>query len=434
MNVTEVVEAELTWTGQRFEPGIRVAVGDDGRIARVGRLKRDATRTIEGQALLPGFVNAHSHAFQRGLRGQGERFPGGPGSFWSWRDAMYALVEQLGPEEFLAVTTQAFLEMRAAGITTVGEFHYFHHGPAAKDFGYDRLALKAARGAKIRLALLVAYYRTGGVGQPLGPGQRRFETSSPEAYWHAVDAMAPSLGPHQTVGSVVHSVRAAGPDELAAIHAEAMRRGMPFHIHVEEQRQEVAECQAAYGKTPMRCLLDTIGRADQVTAIHCTHTDPDDRTAFLDRGGRICYCPLTEANLGDGLPRLDGVPLDRIAFGTDSNARIDLVEEMRWLEYGQRLRQGARGAVTDAEGQVARGLLNAATAGGADALGLEVGRIAQGAWADFATIDLNALSLAGATTDTLADALVFGADANVVISTCVAGQWLMHRHPRIPAR
>jgi cytosine/adenosine deaminase-related metal-dependent hydrolase len=115
-----------------------------------GRLKRDPTRVLKGQALLPGLVNAHSHAFQRGLRGLGERFPTGAGSFWSWREAMYGLVEQLGPEDFLAVTTQAFLEMRAAGITTVGEFHYFHHGPAVRDFGYDRLVLKAARAARIR--------------------------------------------------------------------------------------------------------------------------------------------------------------------------------------------------------------------------------------------------------------------------------------------
>jgi formimidoylglutamate deiminase len=149
---------------------VSVVVGDDGRIVRVGRLNREPTRVLEGQALLPGFVNAHSHGFQRGLRGQGERFANGAGSFWSWREAMYGLVEQLGPEDFLNVTTQAFLEMRASGMTTVGEFHYFHHGPATKDFGYDRLVLKAARAAQIRLVLLVAYYRTGGVGKVAGTG------------------------------------------------------------------------------------------------------------------------------------------------------------------------------------------------------------------------------------------------------------------------
>lgn len=429
MNTAEVIAAELTWTGQKFEPGISVVVGDDGRIVRVGRLNREPTRVLEGQALLPGFVNAHSHAFQRGLRGQGERFTG-PGSFWTWREAMYALVEQLGPEDFLAVTTQAFLEMRAAGVTTVGEFHYFHHGPATKDFGYDRLVLKAARAAQIRLVLLVAYYRTGGVGKALGPGQRRFETTSPEAYWAAVDAIAPLLTAHQAMGAVVHSIRAADLAELKAVHREAMRRGFPFHIHVEEQRQEIEECLEAYGKTPMRALLDTVGGAEHITAVHCTHTRADDRAAFLAAGGRICLCPLTEANLGDGIAEIDGAHLDRLCLGTDSNARIDMVEEMRWLEYAQRLRRESRGALADGEGHVARGLLAAVTSGGAAALGVEAGAIRQGLWADFTVVDLNTLALAGATTDTLAEALVFGADASVITSTCVAGVWQHHRAPR----
>jgi formimidoylglutamate deiminase len=430
--VTEVIEAELTWTGQKFESGISVVVGDDGRIVRVGRLNREATRMLEGQALLPGFVNAHSHGFQRGLRGQAERYTTGAGSFWSWRDAMYALVEQLGPEDFLNVTTQAFLEMRASGITTVGEFHYFHHGPATKDFGYDRLVLKAARAAQIRLVLLVAYYRTGGVGKPLGQGQRRFETSSPEAYWSAFDSIATLLTPNQSMAAVVHSIRAADLAELKVMHAEAMRRGMPFHMHVEEQRQEVEESMAAYGRTPMRALLDTIGRADHVTAVHCTHTTLEDREAFIAAGGRICLCPLTEANLGDGIAGLDGVALDRLCLGTDSNARIDLVEEMRWLEYAQRLRREKRGTLTDSEGHVARNLLAAATSGGAAALGIEAGAIRQGLWADFAVVDLNTLELAGATSDTLAEALIFGADSGVVTSTCVAGIWQHHRFPRRP--
>ncbi len=428
--MSEVIEAELTWTGRQFETGISVVVGEDGRIARVGHLKREPTRVLEGQALLPGFVNAHSHGFQRGLRGQGERFAAGAGSFWSWREAMYALVEQLGPEDFLAVTTQAFLEMRAAGITTVGEFHYFHHGAATKDFGYDRLVLKAARAAQVRLVLLVAYYRTGGVGKALGPGQRRFETSSPETFWQAFDSIATLLTPHQTMGAVVHSIRAADLDELKLMHAEAMRRGLPFHMHVEEQRREIEEAREAYGKTPMRTLLDTIGRAEHVTAVHCTHTSATDRAAFIEAGGRICLCPLTEANLGDGIPTLGGVPLDRLCLGTDSNARIDMMEEMRWLEYAQRLRGETRGALADTEGYVGRILLGAATSGGAHALGVEAGAIRQGLWADFAVVDLNTLTLAGATADSLAEALIFGADASVVTSTCVAGHWVHHRFPR----
>jgi cytosine/adenosine deaminase-related metal-dependent hydrolase len=199
---------------------------------------------------------------------------------------------------------------------------------------------------------------------------------------------------------------------------------------VEEQRREIVEAREAYGRTPMRTLLDTVGRAEHVTAVHCTHTSAEDRAAFLESGGRICLCPLTEANLGDGIATLDGVPLDRLCLGTDSNARIDMVEEMRWLEYAQRLRRETRGALADDEGYVGRALLGAATTGGALALGVEAGAIRQGLWADFAVVDLNTLTLAGATADSLAEALIFGADASVVTSTCVAGQWVHHRFPR----
>jgi formiminoglutamate deiminase len=290
--------------------------------------------------------------------------------------------------------------------------------------------LKAARAAQIRLVLLVAYYRTGGVGKALGPGQRRFETQSPETYWQAFDSIATLLTPHQTMGAVVHSIRAADLDELKLMHAEAMRRGLPFHMHVEEQRREIEEAREAYGKTPMRALLDTIGRAEHVTAVHCTHTSATDRAAFIEAGGRICLCPLTEANLGDGIATLDGVPLDRICLGTDSNARIDMMEEMRWLEYAQRLRRETRGALADAEGYVGRTLLGAATSGGAQSLGVDAGAIRQGFWADFAVVDLNTLTLAGATADSLAEALIVGADASVVTSTSVAGHWVHHRFPR----
>jgi len=179
----------------------------------------------------------------------------------------------------------------------------------------------------------VGYYRTGGVGKGLGPGQRRFETTSPEAYWKAVDSITTLLTPHQTIGAVVHSIRAADLAEFKAVHAEAMRRGMPFHMHVEEQRQEVEECLAAYGKTPMRTVLDTVGRAEHITAVHCTHTRTDDRAAFLEAGGRICLCPLTEANLGDGIADLEHTALDRIelvGLGEDRALAV-VVTDTGWV-------------------------------------------------------------------------------------------------------
>jgi formimidoylglutamate deiminase len=161
----KVIEADLTWTGHRFEPGLQVVAGDDGRIDAV-TAGRTATDRHPRSALLPGFVNAHSHAFQRGLRGRGERFPAGSGDFWTWREAMYALVERLDQRELFRLSLQAFEEMRDAGITTVGEFHYLHHSGDGTDYELDRVVLEAAAAAGIRIVLLQAYYATGGIGQP----------------------------------------------------------------------------------------------------------------------------------------------------------------------------------------------------------------------------------------------------------------------------
>ena len=241
---------------------------------------------MAGRALLPGFVNVHSHAFQRGLRGRGETFPaGGAGSFWTWREAMYGLVETMTRDRILELSFQAFSEMRAAGITSVGEFHYLHHEGSGADFAFDDAILEAAERAGIRLVLLEAYYRTGGIGAPLSPAQRRFDGVSLAAYWRQMDALAGRLGRGQTLGAVVHSVRAANLDEIGEIYREARRRGLVFHIHVEEQRKEIEDCLAAYGKRPMAALLDACGGAEGITAVHCTHTSPEDLARFLDGGG-----------------------------------------------------------------------------------------------------------------------------------------------------
>lgn len=425
----QVVEADLTWTGEGFESGIQVAIGADSRIEAVGRLDRAATR-LAGRALLPGLVSAHSHAFQRGLRGSRERFPSGAESFWTWREAMYARVESLDAETFQGDCVRAFLEMRDAGITGVGEFHYFHHSSDARDWAFDPLVLEAASRAGIRIALLGAYYRTGGIGEPIGPAQRRFVTRSSGEYWERMDALAGRIDPRtQTLGAAVHSIRAADPDEIAALYAEASRRKIPFHIHLEEQPAEVEACIRAYGRPPMAVLLDALGDGGDLTAIHCTHTRADDMQRFLAAGGRVCVCPLTEANLGDGVPDLGthfgaGRPGDgRLALGTDSNLRISMTEEMRWLEYGQRLAGKRRGVIVDRDGQTGRALLRIATESGARALGQECGAIAAGRWADLTALDLNAPSLAGCQESSLLDGWIFGSGNEAVAATCVAGQW-----------
>ena len=436
MSRQQVIEADWTWNGERFESGVQVLVGEDGRIERVGRLDARPSRRLRDRALLPGFVDAHSHAFQRGLRGRGELFPEGAGSFWSWREAMYSLVDSLDANGFYRLTLQAFRELRAAGVTAIGEFHYFHHGPDGDDFAFDELVLKAASRAGVRLVLLESYYRTGAPNQPLRGGQERFRTASPEDFWRQVDRLqALEVPPTQSFGVAPHSFRAAAPEEIAELAEEARRRGLVVHLHVEEQRREIEECVAAWGQRPMQLLLERLRDATGVVAVHCTHTERGDLARFADRGGRVCVCPLTEGNLGDGIgdfsslapaaaPHRPGVPL---ALGSDSNVRLSFVEEMRWLEFAQRLRSESRGVLRDVSGRVGRVLFEIATRGGAAALGLPTGEITPGLWADFMTIDLSSPALAGCDEDTLLDTLVFGGSESAIASTCVGGQWVDHR-------
>ena len=420
----QTLQADLTWIDGEFVADRAVTVGSDGRIAAVSAPGSSPVRRLPGTALLPGFINVHSHAFQRGLRGSGERFPAGKGSFWSWREAMYELVMSLDRQRLRRLCVRAFAEMRDAGYTTVGEFHYLHHDRGA-DFAFDDIVLDAAAEVGIRMVLLQTYYAAGGVGRALEPGQRRFATLDLDQFWRQFELLSRRIDPAtQSLGVVAHSVRAAGVEAIKALHREALSRGLPFHMHVEEQRREIEEAVAAYGRTPMRVLCDELDEGG-FTAVHCTHTSRQDMAAFLARGGRVCLCPLTEANLGDGIPDLATAHATggRLCLGTDSNLRIAALEDMRWLEYGQRLRGELRGALADSRGEVAATTLAAATSGGAAALGVTAGRIAPGEWADLAAIDLTAGALAEVPSGGLLDAIVFGTGNRVVAGTFVGGKW-----------
>jgi formimidoylglutamate deiminase len=430
----EIIEADITWTGDRFEAGVQVAVGAGARIEAVGRLGLNPTRRLRGQALLPGLVDVHSHAFQIGLRGRGERFPSGRGSFWTWREAMYELVDSLQPERFRALTLEAFLEMRDSGITTVGEFHYVHHATAERDYDLDIVLLEAAAEAGIRLVLLSTHYETDGFGKPLRGSQRRFDTRSPAEFWTSVDRLSAGLEPGtQTMGVAAHSVRAVPIEAVAELHQEARRRDLVFHIHVEEQPQEIEDCVGTHGRRPMALLNDALAIDDRFTAVHCTHTASDDMQRFLERGGNVCICPLTEANLGDGIadvPAIHGAN-GHICLGTDSNSRIAMTEEMRWLEYVQRLKSQQRGIVTHKNGGGTTALIDIATLNGARALGVEAGLIAPGLWADFVALNLTAPALSGIDADILLDAWVFGTGNEMIVSTCVGGDWRPSRPARV---
>ncbi|MEM9292967.1 MAG: formimidoylglutamate deiminase [Acidobacteriota bacterium] len=448
---------ELAWIDGAFRRHRVITVEADGRLGEISsssgtesspRESLPQLISLPGRALLPGFVNAHSHAFQRGLRGWGESFPAGAGSFWSWREAMYGLVERLDEDAFTTLCHRAFQEMRAAGITTVGEFHYFRHGPSVLDiespsgadpYDYDELVADAASAAGIRLVLLAACYLAGGPGRPLERPQRRFRSTSPAAYWRSLDRLQERLHrPHQHLGAVVHSLRAVDPAAAAEVRSEAKRRGLVLHLHLEEQIQEIEELQAATGRRPMDLVLERLDPGPDLTAVHCTHTPPEALQAFAETGAAVCLCPLTEANLGDGISRVDSFLKagGLLCLGTDSNARISMLEEMRWTEYGQRLGGQRRGALADAQGRVSNPLLQAATEGGARALGIDAGRLAPGAWADLALVSLDHPQLLGASGSPaeagdappprLEDALVFGAGDGVFDATAVAGSWRLH--------
>lgn len=425
-SVAQRVKADLVWVDGAFRAGHEVHVDAAGRIADHSP-PGTPLRPLTGRALLPGFVNAHSHAFQRGLRGLGERFPRGTGSFWTWREAMYELVQRLDPDELESLCTRTFREMLASGITCVGEFHYLHHADgAARDYQLDRRVLKAARTAGIRIVMLMSYYRSGGFGQELEGGQRRFATRSVDEFFVNVDALQSSTdGVMQRIGIAPHSVRATPAEDLAPLWHGARKRQMVVHMHLEEQTREIEECVRALGARPLTWVRKNLPIDSFFTAIHATHTPAEELRPFLESGARVCICPLTEANLGDGAASIADMNRHAhgICLGSDSNARIDFLEELRWLEYGQRLVRRERGVCVDANGSVAPRLLDYATRNGAAALGVPAGVIEPGRHADFVSIDLSHPALAGAQPETLVDALIFGCGADAISEVCVGGTW-----------
>lgn len=470
MSLRSRYQPDLVWTGSEFEENVEVRV-EDGMIADVVRYKEGELCAAEewqsvpvqpliGKALLPGLINCHSHAFQRQLRGLGETYQvENKDSFWTWRQEMYSLVESVATrEDFYKVTFKCFDEMRRSGITCVAEFHYFHHGIQSTDqFVFDEMVIRAAKDAGVRLVLLSAYYAYGGFGQqPLSTAQQRFETKSVAEYFEQMDRLAAQLDGNDVkrstdnsacmLGVVAHSLRAVTPEILGQLHRGAAKRGWPFHLHIEEQPREVEECKQAHGnKTPMRVLLDSVqpGRLDRTTAVHCNHSDPTELREFVARGGNVCICPLTEGNLGDGVMCDFAACATAVCLGTDCNARIDMLEEMRWLEYSQRLRNVSRGvcpkAVASARGEATCRsgveLFRMATENGARALGIPAGRIQPGYLADFLLVDLHSSVLdLGINRDQkdlaskLLDALIFGASsAQVVCGTCVSGVWQLEK-------
>ncbi|MGZ4444635.1 MAG: formimidoylglutamate deiminase [Nocardioidaceae bacterium] len=384
---------ERAWVDGRTRDGVRVEIAD-GVFTRV-----DPDQPASGNRLVgltvPGLANCHSHAFHRALRGRTQRERG---TFWTWREQMYAVAARLTPDSYYALARATYREMAATGITSVGEFHYLHHGPDGTPYddpnAMGAALLAAAQDAGIRIALLDTCYLAAGIGSPPEGVQVRFSDGDAERWAARVSALA-ATGPGQRVGAAIHSVRAVPLDQMKHVVAWADAHAAPLHAHVSEQVAENAACLAAYGRTPTEVLADAGALGPRTSAVHATHlTDHD--VALLGGSGTFAdFCPTTERDLGDGIGpsrRLHDAG-SRLTLGSDSHAVVDLFEEMRAVELDERLASRLRGHWSAAE------LLAAATYDGHRSLGFAAGRIEVGAPADLVTLDTASVRTAGTGAD-----------------------------------
>jgi formiminoglutamate deiminase len=406
---------------------VRVRI-TDGRIAAIEReTPREPEDAAHGVAV-PGLANLHSHAFQRGMAGLAERRGPANDDFWTWREVMYRFLDRLTPDDVEAITAQAFAEMLTAGFTWVGEFHYLHNdidGRAYADPGEltDRIAA-AARTTGIGLTLLPVFYAHGGFGGLApGPGQRRFITN-PDSFARLVErarsAASGLLGAR--VGIAPHSLRAVTPEELQAILPLAA--GAPVHIHAAEQLGEVAECVAWSGVRPVQWLLDHAPVDETWCLIHATHLEGSEPARLAASGAVAGLCPVTEANLGDGIfPAREYIGRGgRFGVGTDSNILIDAASELRALEYSQRLETRSRNLLAPREGaSVGAALFDRALAGGAQAMGVHEAGLQVGACADIVALDPAHPSLLERRGDAILDAWIFAGGREAVEAVWRAG-------------
>ncbi|MFU8802980.1 MAG: formimidoylglutamate deiminase [Bradymonadaceae bacterium] len=404
-------------------------------------------------ALVPGLVNAHSHAFQRAIRGHTEVLSAEhpEDDFWSWRTKMYEAAETFTPEQIEAVSALAFLEMALGGITTVGEFHYIHHQPGGAPYDDpNELAHRVIRSAErvgIRIALLRVAYARGGFGKEASSGQMRFVEPDVDTYLERLEGLRNHYdkSPLVEVGLAPHSIRAVPSGWLRRLGEYARDQDLPLHIHACEQRAELEESLAEYGKTPIEAFADMGILDDRHTLVHATHLSAAELDLMEEHRPTVCACPTTERNLGDGF--LPALALARrkvpISLGSDSHTVIDLWEEMRLVEYHERLRLERRNVLAgELEGHrlldederywpTARMLFPMGTLNGARSLRMPVGSLDPGAFADFVTVDLDHISLIGTSAQTLLADMTLSMPAGAVKDVFVGGRRVVEdgRHP-----
>jgi formiminoglutamate deiminase len=410
---------ELAWLGgDAAEAGVLIDVDGDLIAAVTSGVPAPLSGAVRLDGVtLPGLANAHSHAFQRALRGRTQQ---GPGSFWTWREQMYRAAERVDPDSYLALARATYAEMALAGVTTVGEFHYLHHGPDGTPYddpnAMGRALIRAAAEAGIRITLIDACYLHGGIDRAPEGAQVRFSDGTAEAWAERVSELADGSS---RIGAAIHSIRAVDPDSARVVARWADDGERPLHAHVSEQPAENEACVEAYGGTPTAVLADAGALDAGFTAVHATHLTEADVGLLGGAGACCCICPTTERDLADGIGAMRQLLAAgaSLSLGSDSHAVIDMFEEARAVELDERLATGERGR------HPAVDLLRAATAGGHACLGwADAGRIEAGARADLVTVGLDSVRLAGTDPATALESMVFAAGAADVRHVLVDGR------------
>ncbi|WP_112323425.1 formimidoylglutamate deiminase [Oceanibium sediminis] len=426
-----VIHARQALLVEGWAEDVRLTVAD-GAIVEIRANTPAAPGDVTVDTLLPALGNLHSHAFQRAMAGMTEYRQAGRDSFWTWRTLMYRFMDTLTPAQIEAIAAQVYVEMLEAGYASVAEFHYVHHQPGGQP--YDDLAELSARifaaveGTGIGLTHLPVLYTYGGAGRSaLKEGQRRFgnDVDGFSRLVEAAEAGLRALPGDTRLGIAPHSLRATAPEDLAELLARYTSG--PMHMHIAEQPQEVADVRDWLGARPVEWLLDNVQVDARWCLIHATHMTPEETRALAMTKAVAGLCPITEANLGDGpFSGPDYVAAaGRFGIGSDSNVKISVVEELRALEYAQRLRDGARNVMIPDQGSVGAFLYTAAAQGGAQALGRDAGQIADGKLADLVAIDTNAPTLCALSREQLLDGLVFAAKDTVVTDVWSAGRHMV---------
>jgi formimidoylglutamate deiminase len=437
---------DLIHQAGRFVSGIALVCDAEGRIARISQSSDDLrlARRLNGRVILPGLVDVHSHSFQRAIRARTEhRTNADHDTFWTWREAMYHAATKLSPEDIYHVARMAFMEMLLSGITTVGEFHYLHHAPDGTPYEDRNLLAKqvvqAAQEAGIRIDLQRTAYVRAGWQKAANPLQARFITPRVEDFIEDTDALRTwldrRLSPERAWVSVApHSVRAVPLPYLLDVVSYAREQKLKVHMHVSEQPAEIEACEAEYGARPIALLRRRRILNASFTAVHAIHITDDEIVFLRETKAKVCACPTTERNLGDGIGPTEHLTARGvgICYGTDSNVQINLLEDARQLEYHVRLKLLQRAILAPDTGadSIAARLFDSATRVGAESVGVPAGVLEPGKLADFFTVDLNDPSIAGGE-DALLSNIVFSAERTAIREVFVGGQPVIEggRHP-----